>query len=42
VVLKLKPPWHDGTTHLVMSPLELMQRMAALVPRSRLPALGSS
>ena len=25
-----------GTTHLVMSPLELMQRLAALVPRPRL------
>ena len=24
VVLKLKTPWHDGTTHLVMSPLEFM------------------
>ena len=29
VVLKLKTPWRDGTTHLVMSPLELMQRLAA-------------
>ena len=26
----------DGTTHLVMSPLEFMQRLAALVPRPRL------
>ena len=25
VVLKLKTPWRDGTTHLVMSPLEFMQ-----------------
>ena len=33
VELKLKTPWRDGTTHLVMSPLELMQRLAALVPR---------
>jgi len=24
-------PWRDGTTHLVMSPLEFMQRLAALV-----------
>ena len=32
---KLKTPWHDGTTHLVMSPLEFMQRLAALVPRPR-------
>ena len=35
-VLRLKTPWRDGTTHLVMSPLEFMQRLAALVPRPRL------
>ena len=29
VVLKLKAAWRDGTTHLVMSPLEFMQRPAA-------------
>ncbi len=36
VQLKLKTPWRDGTTHLVMSPLEFMQRLAALVPLPRL------
>jgi len=36
VVPKLKTPWRDGNTHLVMSPLEFMQRLAALVPRPRL------
>ena len=36
VVLQLKSPYRDGTTHIVMSPLELMQRLAALVPRPRL------
>ena len=36
VVLTLKTPYRDGTTHLVMSPLEFMQRLAALVPRPRL------
>src|ERR1700675_2130623 len=36
VVLQLKSPCRDGTTHVVMSPLELMQRLAALVPRPRL------
>jgi len=36
VVLMLKTPWRDGTTHLVMSPLEFMQRQAALVLRPRL------
>ncbi len=35
VVLKLKTPCRDGTTHLVMSPLEFMQRLAALVPPPR-------
>ena len=35
-MLKLKTAWRDGTTHLVMSPLEFMQRLAALVPRPRL------
>jgi hypothetical protein len=35
-VLKLKTAWRDGTTHLVISPLEFMQRLAALVPRPRL------
>jgi hypothetical protein len=36
VVLQLKSPYQDGTTHIVMSPLEFMQRLAALVPRPRL------
>ena len=36
VVLKLKTPYRDGTSQLVMSPLEFMQRLAALVPRPRL------
>ncbi len=36
VVLQLKTPYRDGTTHFVMSPLEFLQRLAALVPRPRL------
>ena len=28
----LKTPWSDGTTHLVLSPLELLEKLAALVP----------
>ncbi len=36
VVLTLKTPYRDGTTHIVMEPLEFMQRLAALVPRPRL------
>ncbi|MBK6472490.1 MAG: transposase [Betaproteobacteria bacterium] len=39
VVLKLKTAWRDGTAHLVMSPLEFMQRLAALVPRPRLHSI---
>jgi hypothetical protein len=35
VKLKLKTPWRDGTTHLVMSPLEFMQRLAALIQFSQ-------
>ena len=34
--LQLKSAWRDGTTHIKMSPLEFMQRLAALVPRPRL------
>ena len=33
---QLKSAFKDGTTHVVMSPLEFMQRLAALVPRPRL------
>ena len=36
MVLTLKTPYRDGTTHIVMSPLEFMQRLAALIPRPRL------
>ena len=36
VVLQLKTPYRDGTTHLVLTPLEFLQRVAALVPRPRL------
>ncbi len=36
VVLQLKSAYKDGTTHVVMEPLEFMERVAALVPRPRL------
>ena len=36
VVLQLKTPYRDGTTHVAMTPLEFLQRLAALVPRPRL------
>jgi hypothetical protein len=36
VLLRLKAEWHDGTTHLVFEPLELLERLAALTPRPRI------
>ena len=36
VVLTLKTCYRDGTTHVVISPLEFMPRLAALIPRPRL------
>jgi putative transposase len=36
VVLTLKTPYREGTTQIVISPLEFIQRLAALVPRPRL------
>ena len=34
-ILGLKTPYDDGTTHVVLSPLEIIGRLAALVPRPR-------
>lgn len=34
-VIALKTPHDDGTTHVVLSPMEFMGRLAALVPRPR-------
>jgi len=38
VVLQLKSPYKDGTTHIIMEPLEFMERLAALVPRPPSPS----
>ncbi|MBK8204799.1 MAG: transposase [Bdellovibrionales bacterium] len=35
VVYELKKPYSDGTTHIVMTQLELLERLAAIVPRPR-------
>ena len=35
VILALKAPWSDGTTHLELSPTDLIARLAALVCRPR-------
>ncbi|MCP4675090.1 MAG: hypothetical protein GY854_06215, partial [Deltaproteobacteria bacterium] len=32
---RLKPPWSDGTTHLILSGLELCEKLSALVPPPR-------
>ena len=35
VIYKFKKPWDDGTVAIRLTPLELMERLAALVPRPR-------
>jgi len=34
-VLELPRRWRDGTTHLIFDPMELLERLAVLVPRPR-------
>lgn len=33
---QLKTPYHDGTMHVVLEPLNFIARLAALVPRPRM------
>jgi hypothetical protein len=33
VVLRLKTPWRDGSTHVVYEPIDFVSKLAALVPR---------
>ena len=33
VLLRLKTPWSDGTSHLKLTPVELLGRLAALIPK---------
>src|SRR5439155_23177107 len=35
VLVTLKSEWHDGTTHLLFTPVELLEKLAALTPRPR-------
>jgi hypothetical protein len=35
VIYKFKKPWDDGTSAIKMTPMELMEKLAALVPRPR-------
>jgi Putative transposase len=32
LLYRLKHRWRDGTTHVIYEPLELLERLAALVP----------
>ncbi|XOV85809.1 MAG: transposase [Pseudomonadota bacterium] len=41
VVIALKTPYDDGTTHVVLSPMEFMGRLAALVPKPRVKLTGT-
>ena len=35
VIVELKSPYSDGTTHIVLSPMEFIGRLVALVPKPR-------
>jgi hypothetical protein len=39
VAISLQRPWADGTTHLVFTPTELLQRLVPLMPRPRINLL---
>jgi hypothetical protein len=39
IAVGLQRPWADGTTHLVFTPIELLQRLAPLLPRPRINML---
>jgi len=36
LTFRLKTPWSDGTTHLLLSPLKRIEKLAALIPPPRL------
>jgi hypothetical protein len=36
IVVALKRAWADGTSHVVLEPLELLEKLAALTPRPRI------
>ena len=41
VIYALKTPYSDGTTHVVLSPLEFIGRLAALIPKPRVNLTGT-
>ena len=42
LLYRLKHRWRDGTSHVIYEPLELMERLAALVPPPRFNLMRSS
>jgi hypothetical protein len=36
ILLTLKTPWADGTRHLLFAPMDLLEKLAALIPRPRI------
>ena len=42
VIVRFKHPFRDGTTHVVLDPLDFIARLAALAPRPRLNLTRSS
>jgi hypothetical protein len=40
LLYQFKRPWRDGSTALLMNPLELLERLAVLVPPPRRPLLA--
>jgi hypothetical protein len=36
ILLTLKTAWADGTRHLIVEPIELLEKLAALTPRPRI------
>jgi hypothetical protein len=42
LLYRLKQRWRDGTTHVIYEPLELVERLAALVPPPRFNLVGDS
>ena len=39
ILLRLRQPWHDGTRAILFEPQELIERLAALIPRPRVNLL---
>ena len=40
VLVELKTAWRDGTSHLVLDPIEFMEKLAAIKPRPAVNLVG--